>query len=421
MCKGIVAMCDCARCLKQPLPETTQRVEFCKKKQEEVTNISGGRVPRAELRYRHVPCEQFFLLKVADPDRCRFKNLNEAEKTTLTPALPSLRASGRAEQQKASGKVAATHRYEQEAEKVAERELIRFTPINRDPASIAKPFEHAPIRFTPVNAAAIANAALAEMAKNQADVAQGTTAAADNANNVMDIDTPSRATGEKQMGTVNRMDEASNMSNKESINEEDKMDVEPPSGTAGIATAGTATAGTAAGTIADPVLLSGTPSKQDKQQQPIANTTGSATNPVVLPETPTKHAGSTTTTGSATDQIPVPDAPTKPVKATTVKRTTNSTNTSVGTGTSAGTIIHPERLVDANGRTILPNGRHPLPTSRPRTHRVLEATAAAAAAQAAERVASGQWTHEETVRLLLLRIKEVGFAEMGEVSTRSSS
>jgi hypothetical protein len=38
------------------------------------------------------------------------------------------------------------------------------------------------------------------------------------------------------------------------------------------------------------------------------------------------------------------------------------------------------------------------------------------AAQVADRVAKGQGTHEETVRLLPLRMKEVKFEDMGEVS-----
>lgn len=69
--------------------------------------------------------------------------------------------------------------------------------------------------------------------------------------------------------------------------------------------------------------------------------------------------------------------------------------------------------------------RTPLPSSRPLTPRVIQATAAAAAAavvaataqNAADPMAAeGQWTHEETIKLLALRVREVEYADMGEVS-----
>jgi hypothetical protein len=68
---------------------------------------------------------------------------------------------------------------------------------------------------------------------------------------------------------------------------------------------------------------------------------------------------------------------------------------------------------------VTPSGRKRLPDNRPRTPRVLEATAAAAAAaataEAASRVPGGQWTHEETIKLLALRAKGIEFEGMGEV------
>jgi hypothetical protein len=63
--------------------------------------------------------------------------------------------------------------------------------------------------------------------------------------------------------------------------------------------------------------------------------------------------------------------------------------------------------------------RTPQPDSRPRTPRVAKATADALAAEAAARAARGEWTHAETIKLLLLRVKEVGLEEedvIGRVS-----
>jgi hypothetical protein len=72
--------------------------------------------------------------------------------------------------------------------------------------------------------------------------------------------------------------------------------------------------------------------------------------------------------------------------------------------------------------TGTPTHRTPLPTSRPPTPRVVQATAAAAAAaDTAGRVAGGgQWTHAETIKLLVLKAKGVEYEDMPDVSTTLS-
>ncbi|KAK4140559.1 uncharacterized protein C8A04DRAFT_14820 [Dichotomopilus funicola] len=85
-------------------------------------------------------------------------------------------------------------------------------------------------------------------------------------------------------------------------------------------------------------------------------------------------------------------------------------STTHGTGTGTGTPGH-TGTTGRTGSTGITNskGRTPLPNSRPMTPRVIQATAAAAAADLAARVARGVWTHEESVKVLLLRCREIEY------------
>lgn len=75
--------------------------------------------------------------------------------------------------------------------------------------------------------------------------------------------------------------------------------------------------------------------------------------------------------------------------------------------------------------TGTPTRRTPLPSNRLCTPNVLQATAAAAAAVVAAETAGhatgGQWTHAETIKLLVLKAKGFGYENMGDVSTSPAS
>jgi hypothetical protein len=105
---------------------------------------------------------------------------------------------------------------------------------------------------------------------------------------------------------------------------------------------------------------------------------------------------------------------------------TTTTETDTGAGTNAAhetpSKHNTEKQTSTKATSVptTPSSRKRLPNSRPQTPRVLEATAAAAsaaaAAEEASRVPDGQWTHEETIKLLALRAKGIEFEGMGQVS-----
>jgi hypothetical protein len=94
-----------------------------------------------------------------------------------------------------------------------------------------------------------------------------------------------------------------------------------------------------------------------------------------------------------------------------------TTDTATGAGAGQKSPTKPT----SNAPPLTPSSRKRLPDNRPRTPKVLEATAAAAsaaaAAEAASRVPDGQWTHEETIKLLALRAKGIELEGMGQVSS----
>ncbi|KAH6842502.1 hypothetical protein B0I37DRAFT_447964 [Chaetomium sp. MPI-CAGE-AT-0009] len=103
---------------------------------------------------------------------------------------------------------------------------------------------------------------------------------------------------------------------------------------------------------------------------------------------------------------------------TTISNPTTSNSSSNNNNNNPLPLLPPATPTKGKGKQPATSSgggaRTPLPTSRPSTPRVRRAEAAAAAAELEARARGGAWTHEETVRLLLLRCREVEYEDMGE-------
>ncbi|KAL2171546.1 hypothetical protein VTG60DRAFT_2379 [Thermothelomyces hinnuleus] len=213
------------------------------------------------------------------------------------------------------------------------------------------------IKFTPINAAvSIVKAALSALAENGADHTHGAAAAVDDGGDKMDLDRASCGAGKHEADNVGRdsgeMDNPGKTS-QHAQNTDNNMDVDSPPGT----------------------------TKADKQ----------------------------TAAGSPLNA----ETPVKPASASTVA--------SADTGTDVGTLARTRPSKTPTGRTPLPTSRPPLPLALQKAMDVPASPAVTAAAGAAdaerpEEDEGAPWTHQETVKLLLLRCKEVAFERMAEVS-----
>ncbi|KAH6617337.1 hypothetical protein F5144DRAFT_596378 [Chaetomium tenue] len=269
----------------------------------------------------------------------------------------------------------ACHSKGKKKEGVKQEDANKQLPVAEGAQEIPTEAAHYPTnRFTPINAAQIARAAMGVLETAESGHAQGVITIeddvgdADDADDVddsgdnMDIDSPeagaSAATG--------------------------KLPASSPRAADSPKTRGT---GKAVASSSHP----STPTKINKGKQPATTTTNPAT-PWAVTTTPTKRSTPyTTTTGTIASSSSSTTTPTHPHAHTTPTRSGSSSSSSSSS-----------------------SKRTPLPTTRPSTPRVRQAEAAFAAAELADRVSRGAWTHEETVKLLLLRGRGVGYEDMRE-------
>ncbi|KAK4249770.1 hypothetical protein C7999DRAFT_12444 [Corynascus novoguineensis] len=224
-------------------------------------------------------------------------------------------------------------------------------------------FDSLAIRFTPINAASIARAALSVLGENITDFSgQGAAVVASDGSNKMDVNGPPRDAAQHKVNStklietqkpdsINHLEMTGNMDINNLSSTDNGHSAEPPKG--------------------------------DKKS-------------------------------TATDPLPIFETTQEPTNTPT--EADIETNTDNGSRTGART--------PNNDMPKTPKGRTPLPTSRPSqilTPLVPPPITAAAAAvvvaapsQTAESVAKDAWTHQETVKLLLLRCKEIDFAEMAK-------
>ncbi|KAL2178313.1 uncharacterized protein P884DRAFT_298958 [Thermothelomyces heterothallicus CBS 202.75] len=226
------------------------------------------------------------------------------------------------------------------------------------------------IKFAPINAAvSIAKAALSALAENEAGHAHGAAAAVDDGGDKMDLDRASCGAGKHEADNIGRdsgeMDSPGKMS-QHAQNTDNNMDVCSPPGA----------------TKAHKQTAAGWP---------------------LNAETPVKPTSTSAVTSAGW-----------PLNAETpVKPTSTSAVTSAGTGTDAGTLARTRPFKTPTGRTPLPTSRPPLPFALHKTTDVPASPAVTAAERTGEDEGA-RWTHQETVKLLLLRCKEVAFERMAE-------
>ncbi|KAL2144056.1 hypothetical protein VTI28DRAFT_9667 [Corynascus sepedonium] len=228
-------------------------------------------------------------------------------------------------------------------------------------------FDSLAIRFTPINAASIARAALSVLGENiSASSGQGAAAVASDGSNKMDVNGPPRDAAQHKVNSTKHI-ETQNPDSINHLEKTGKMDINNLSSTDN-------------GHCAEPP-------KDDK--------ICIVSDPVPLFET-TQEPTST------------------PTQADIETKADNGGRTGAQTPN--------------NDLPKTPKGRTPLPTSRPSqvltpqvsqvpppiTPAAAAAVIVAAPSQPAESVAKDAWTHQETVKLLLLRCKEVEFADMAK-------
>lgn len=350
--------------MEHPAPGVLRGVDFCHAKQQ----VLAGLWIHTELeRARDIllPCNNLTFDRRGDPDACHFK----AKKNEGT-----------------------------DEDAIQKQNMHNMEPV-MDLAQ-EKPTEvddYATIKFTPINAAAIARAALATLNKTESSHSH------DEAIEENDMDSP--------MDDDDRM-ETETPPTDDDDEEAVKEAVQQASGVAvGEVVAGLVTIGKLPVDKPRPADIPGT-KKADKP----SSDTGSA-------------RSDTDNDTAALDTAPSPKPPTKDNKGKRpAARITSTPHSSSGSGSNNGNplnrpILTPKKPTPTKistptttTGTQTPNKRTPLPTSRPSTPRVRQAEAAAAAAELAARVSRGAWTHEETLRLLLLRCKQVKYDDMHEVS-----
>ncbi|AEO59297.1 hypothetical protein MYCTH_94678 [Thermothelomyces thermophilus ATCC 42464] len=207
------------------------------------------------------------------------------------------------------------------------------------------------IKFTPINAAvSIAKAALSALAENEANHAHGAAAAVDDGGDNMDLDRASFGAGKHEADIVGR--------------DSGEMDINP-----------------------------------GKTSQHAQNTDN---NMDVDSPLGASKADKQTPAGFPLNA----ETPVKPTSTSTVASADN-------TGTDAGTLARTRPFKTPSGRTPLPTSRPPLPLALQKTTGVPGSPAVTTAERAGEDEGA-RWTHQETVKLLLLRCKEVAFERMVE-------
>lgn len=100
MCIAIVKHCPCVKCMEEPFPESTERLNYCADKQEIIRGIWGGAsMPIFTRQKLMMPCHLLTHTRVLDANVCMHR-LGNASQANATAAVTD------------------------------ERPLIKFTPIN---------------------------------------------------------------------------------------------------------------------------------------------------------------------------------------------------------------------------------------------------------------------------------------------------
>jgi hypothetical protein len=372
MCKAIIGHCQCVRCMDHPTPGVLRRVDFCDTKQQGLAGLWTD-TELEKARDALLPCNNLTFDRQGDPDACHFKvKKNEGV-------------------------------HEDAVQKEDEHNKQPVMDLAEEkPTEVA---DYPRIKFTPINAVAIARAALASLDEAESSQAHDADLDDDDVDSPMeDVETPPTDDDDEE-AVKEAVEQASGAAIGEALAELvpiGKLPVDKPSPADTPKTKKADKASSDIGTVtrsntdintaaANRTPFPETPTKKNKGKQPATRSTSASNS--VSPSNNTNISSGGVSGSSGNNPLGRPIlTPKKPTPSKTTKTTTTGTQT--------------------------PSKRTPLPTSRPSTPRVRQAEAAAAAAELAARVSRGAWTHEETVRLLLLRCKEVDYDDMHEVSRR---
>ncbi|KAH6613733.1 hypothetical protein B0J18DRAFT_460608 [Chaetomium sp. MPI-SDFR-AT-0129] len=397
MCIAVVKHCPCVKCMDEPSPETTERLDYCADKQEMLRGTWDGNtsMPMFTRQKLMMPCHELTYMRALDANMCLFKKDNASSADTTAAAAT-------------------------ETAVADERPLIKFTPINVPTKGHSK---------------------LANSLSNDTSGVTGTTMGKLGSDKKLDVSYLA-STAQKALEFSAEKNQASkktsDKNNKKDIGKGKGKEIDNEIDDDNVST----TTEEVVNTDADEMDID-----TDNNNNPVVitsvTTTGTATNPITIPNTPRlytfKHVhkrarldgpSTTTKTGTALTTATAlarlaqnfPDANNSPnATSSTIVHPASSTITATSSpacnynNSSSPLAPTPSTThgtgTGRTGSTGITNskGRTPLPTSRPMTPRVIQATAAAAAAELAARVARGVWTHEESVKVLLLRCREIEY------------